>query len=610
MSNRKPLDEKIKAQVELQRKMKILESHMKALIESTVQEDRQVKIVPGKEEWAYDPNRSEISYATEGPLNIFQLTDWEVMSTLFHEIAHARYTEGLDMSSLVVPEPKKDYATFLNIFEDIRIERKLANRFPGTEDGFHTIAKKQQALINEDLYEKLPPNLNLLLNLRQKEQGFNYKFKDAETERTFFALEDKFEGAYKVNSSTELHEYLMKEIWPVYSTLIPTPPPPGSSEQPDSEGDQEGQASEEPQSGSGSGESPPEQKEQEGDFDKEQFDKDLDDVQEMGELLNAMIKHSNKEDESEEQEASETLIQKLDRESEEKPSEEQVSAKSHLIDPDIEEAIRENDDDDFKTYEELFEDIRPYYNFFRQKLNSIMEDNRLSRHGGSYNSGTLQNNTLYKWKTKNYRVFGKPVMRQNRDYAVTLLVDESGSMDWNDKNLNAARGAVLLSEVLNAIKIPFEIRGFNDTTRIYKNFSQPFDWSVKRSLENIIPSTKTNAAGHNNDGYAINWSMVDLNKQVGQKILIVLSDGEPAPSYRSVPQADQKRLKRRGEFSTYQDFDIREEIKLAKRDAVLIGVGIGAEHVAKYYPESAICDDVSELPRMVLNILRKHIKRG
>src|SRR5690606_34485650 len=116
--------------------------------------------------------------------------------------------------------------------------------------------------------------------------------------------------------------------------------------------------------------------------------------------------------------------------------------------------------------------------------------------------------------------------------------DESGSMDWNDKNINAARGAVLLSEVLNAIKIPFEIRGFNNTTRIYKSFNQTFDWSVKRSLENIIPSTKTSAAGNNNDGYAINWSMVDLNKQVGQKILIVLSDGEPAHSSGLVPEAD------------------------------------------------------------------------
>lgn len=77
-------------------------------------------------------------------------------------------------------------------------------------------------------------------------------------------------------------------------------------------------------------------------------------------------------------------------------------------------------------------------------------------------------------------------MRRHKDYAVSLLVDMSGSMTCNEKNRNAAKATVLLAEVLNQVGIPFEIRGFNEYFYLYKKADEKFSWKHRRNIEQII----------------------------------------------------------------------------------------------------------------------------
>ena len=85
-------------------------------------------------------------------------------------------------------------------------------------------------------------------------------------------------------------------------------------------------------------------------------------------------------------------------------------------------------------------------------------------------------------------------MRKHKDYAVTILVDESGSMCSNEKNKNAARSCVLFAEVLNKVGIPFEIRSFNCTSRCHKKFTDKFSRKHRRNIETIILSSHGNDA--------------------------------------------------------------------------------------------------------------------
>jgi cobalamin biosynthesis protein CobT len=68
------------------------------------------------------------------------------------------------------------------------------------------------------------------------------------------------------------------------------------------------------------------------------------------------------------------------------------------------------------------------------------------------------------------KIFTRKVFRQHKDYKVTLLVDESGSMTSDNKNFYATLGCVLMAEVLAGSNIDFEIIGFNGTIRVYKKF--------------------------------------------------------------------------------------------------------------------------------------------
>lgn len=613
------------AKIERSRKLNLLEKHMKALIKSKVNDS--VVLEPGHEKWDFQPEKNTIVYATSGDKNIMNMTEWEIMSTLYHEIAHAKYTEGLDFYTITLPEPKREYGTFLNTVEDIRIERRLTQQFPGIDDNFQTIAEKQQALIDEELLAKTPPHLNVLLNLRQKERGFDFKFSSDKSKEVFHLLEDKFEEAYTKKSTTELHEFLSTRVWDEFQKLLepPEPPEPPKEDEKEENKEDDKPEDEEQKDEEEKGENPDDENEsregaggqgqdsktddtenaeegsQESTEQNVQFGNDMTKAQDMVEIVDALIKNSGKEAQKEE-----SLLEKIDRE--EKVSSEQIDAKPLLK---IEYLDELKSAVDFRTYEELFEDIKPYYNYFKQKLGSVMEDNRLSRAGGTYLSGNLNNNILYKWKCKDYRVFSRPVLRQNKEYAITLLVDESGSMLRGEKNVNAARATVLLAEVLNKCRIPFEIRGFNDTNRLYKSFGTPFNWAVKRTLENIIPSARSINCGNTNDAHALNFAMSNLRKQKGKKIIIVISDGISSPSYRALTYAEKKDLI--GKYKKNErasDFDLDDEIRYAKRDAIVIGLGIGAPEVKDSYPQHAVCDEVSELPRVLLNILRKLIRRG
>ena len=87
-----------------------------------------------------------------------------------------------------------------------------------------------------------------------------------------------------------------------------------------------------------------------------------------------------------------------------------------------------------------------------------------------------------------------------------------------------------------------------------------------------------------------------------------MSDGLPAPCGDDIPKEDKKRLP--STKKCYYDFDLAYEVAQASRRATCIGVGIRAHHVTEYYPQNAICDEVTELPKIILNKLKANIKRG
>lgn len=162
-----------------------------------------------------------------------------------------------------------------------------------------------------------------------------------------------------------------------------------------------------------------------------------------------------------------------------------------------------------------------------------------------------------------------------KDYAITLLIDLSGSMEGN-KIKEAFKSTIILSEVLNRLSVKVEILGFNDRLYEYQNYGQDISQDVRDNMGGMLKEVSNRNGGranYNDDGWALKTASERLEKQnVREKILIVLSDGFPEPSSAH-------------SGSRYELSNVVEGV-IQNSNQKLIGLGILSDAVKKYYPDN------------------------
>ena len=157
------------------------------------------------------------------------------------------------------------------------------------------------------------------------------------------------------------------------------------------------------------------------------------------------------------------------------------------------------------------------------------------------------------------RVFDRRVSpRDKSNFAIEILVDESGSMCSGNKAKCARECCVALSEVFANLNIPCYIIGFTaDTQRHDIVHNHYVTW--KNNHNERLKLLNITARANNCDGYSIRYATEVLNKaKTENKLLIVLSDGQPAAS-------------------NYYDgvADTKQAIRDAKKKVNVLGVAIG-----------------------------------
>ncbi len=193
------------------------------------------------------------------------------------------------------------------------------------------------------------------------------------------------------------------------------------------------------------------------------------------------------------------------------------------------------------------------------------------------------------------RAWQKREAPQEKDYAITLLVDLSGSMRGH-KIEETFKAVVVLCEVLNKLSIKTEILGFNDRIHEFQSFSATISDNVRRAAGGMLDEVSSSRARYNDDGWALQQASERLMcEDASEKFLIVLSDGLPEPSSRHAGA----------------EYDLRRVIEEVARatDQKLIGLGIGpgTKHVESYYPNSIADVPVSEMASRLADLLREAI---
>jgi hypothetical protein len=255
--------------------------------------------------------------------------------------------------------------------------------------------------------------------------------------------------------------------------------------------------------------------------------------------------------------------------------------------------------DDKVTYEQLYSDVKELINPLVAVLRKSLTDNLFNRLGGRFRTGKgIDNRVLYKARLGLTKIFTRVEEAKAKDYLVALLVDESGSMNSYSKNINAARSAVLFANALEKLDIPYSLYGFNSGIRCYKTDKEKLSVKHHFGFESCYNNThgggsdRENSSDYNSDGYAVKVVKESLRGNSDKKILIVLTDGQPAPS----PEHRHENLE-------------LNLIATQKEGVTIFGIGIGRDvNVYKYYKNGLQVNDISELPKALGSILIKALK--
>lgn len=157
------------------------------------------------------------------------------------------------------------------------------------------------------------------------------------------------------------------------------------------------------------------------------------------------------------------------------------------------------------------------------------------------------------------RVFDRRIAPSNKsNFCVELLVDESGSMSSGNKATSARECCIALSEVFANLHIPVYVIGFTADTKGHDIVHNHYiTW--KNTHNERLKLLNITARANNCDGYSIRYATEVLKKSKAEnKLLIVLSDGQPAASgyYDGVA-------------------DTKQAIRDAKKHSNVLGVAIG-----------------------------------
>lgn len=292
----------------------------------------------------------------------------------------------------------------------------------------------------------------------------------------------------------------------------------------------------------------------------------------------------------------------IEEDSDPKTEKKEEGEEAKLERPDTSElrkTIEEIMNKDKNAYEKARQEVLPIIQSLENDLRDIFTRRRASNWETGFKSGKkIDIKRRIQEKAKGItavesRAWEKRERPQEKDYAITLLVDLSGSMR-GEKIQETFKAVVALAEVLSRLSINLEILGFHDEMREYQKFGRNLSKESREEMGTILKEVDTSHAQYNDDGWALEEASKRLERERAvEKFLIVLSDGIPEPS-----------SKHGG--SKYELGKIVKKVR-EETDQKLIGLGIGSgtEHVESYYPSSLIGVKVKEMSEKLADLIKE-----
>lgn len=242
-----------------------------------------------------------------------------------------------------------------------------------------------------------------------------------------------------------------------------------------------------------------------------------------------------------------------------------------------------------------------------KKLHRQLEEILMDKQGYTSRNrkrGTLDTTGIWKLGVKDYNTFIKKGKPDNSSYAVSVLVDNSGSMNERAKSSKrkadfAKEACAILEEGLKGL-VPFRITRFDNNYRgVRHQVISDFGDTDKLNRSYSVP-VMTGAS--NADSISIRVAAEELLKRnETKKILFVLSDGLPS--------------------AYYNEKDAISSVQNAVRDArkagvIVIAICFGSQQhldntrdsYRKMYQKGIIMTEPQNIPTQLVKVLEREIK--
>lgn len=316
-------------------------------------------------------------------------------------------------------------------------------------------------------------------------------------------------------------------------------------------------------------------------------------------------KESMKEGEEDVQKKTE----EVEKEKEERKNKQERESKKTKEIADIKKRLQELADKDLGRYEKDRREVAEMITVLTNDLRSVFYERRKTKTQTGFKTGRSVD--IKKRITEiargvsplDSRAWIKKEKPTEKDYAISVLVDLSGSMRSGQKIEETFKAVIVLSEVLHNLGISFNVKGFNDRLIDFVKFGQTLDGEKRRFMEQMIRevdgSRSIGNPRYNDDGWAVQQMSEELSSQKqSEKILFVLSDGKPEPS----------------SIHSGSEFDLSKIVQKIEREGTqsIIGLGLGeyTGHVADFYKKRNIANiPVQQLPKKLAQLLKDIIEK-
>lgn len=269
------------------------------------------------------------------------------------------------------------------------------------------------------------------------------------------------------------------------------------------------------------------------------------------------------------------------------------------------EDLREAEVGTKEYYDNLRMELEPIIDALYNELNNIFIDREANkrttghRHGSRINVRTRIREKSGGVPVTETRSWERRDLPTQKDYVFSLLIDLSGSMKFGQggetRIHSALKTAIVWAEVLGRLGIKFEVVGFNEDLKLFKGYMDTFGDETRAKMAPMEREVTMHGANYNDDGWALQEASERIEKQkASEKFVVVISDGQPAPSIRH----------------SGAEYDLSKVVQgiLNGTNQHVVGIGVQNSSVEYYYPDSVVIEDISELPKAIVEVIRRSIE--